>query len=108
MSVVMAAAMVDLPSLGKHDVRPMTLEDFASLFRSRVSFIDRIASAYGDDGESATVRQILEADRILLEAIRSKMGMGRIALLLDGEPLFLPSGSRGTSARHSVSRTDCT
>src|SRR5262245_47608336 len=102
MSVVMAAAMVDLPSLGKHDVRPMTLEDVASAFRSRVSLIDRMASAYGDDGESTTVRQILEADRILIEAIRSKMGMG------SSEPPSLPSVNRGTSARHSVSRTDRT
>ena len=29
----------------------MTLARFALLFRSTVSFIDRMASAYGDDGE---------------------------------------------------------
>ena len=52
MSVAIAAARVDLPSLGKHDVKPMTLVILAWLFRSTVSFIDRMASAYGDDGES--------------------------------------------------------
>ena len=50
MSAAIAAARVDLPSLGKHDVKPMTLVSYL-LFRSTVNFIDRMASAYGDDGE---------------------------------------------------------
>ena len=70
MSVAIAAATVDLPSLGKHDVKPMTLLLFVvSVFRSTVSFIDRMASAYGDDGESMIVRIIFGAEQMLLSAI---------------------------------------
>src|SRR5262245_35873990 len=103
-SVVIDAAMVDLPSLGEHDVRPLTLGAGSSLLRSSFSFIHRMASAYGDDGESITVRHTFEADRPLLEGIRSIMDMGRIALLPDGPSMecwcretpksfFLPSVS---------------
>src|SRR5262249_43970423 len=56
MCVAIAAATVDLPSLGKHDVRPMILLFVASVFRSTTNFIDGMASAYGDVGELMIVR----------------------------------------------------
>src|SRR5262249_24484427 len=56
MSDAIAAARLDLPSLGKDDVKPMTLVNSSWLFKSTVSFIDRTASAYADDGESTIVR----------------------------------------------------
>jgi len=55
MSPAIAAARGYLPSLCKQDVNPITLDDFGWLFMSTVSFIDRMASAYGDDGESMIV-----------------------------------------------------
>src|SRR6266540_466789 len=57
-SAATAAATLDLPSFGKHDVTPMVLACFALLFRSTSSFIDRTASAYGDDGDSITLRMV--------------------------------------------------
>ena len=38
------------------------------LFRSTVSLIERMASAYGDDGESTIVRMIFGAEQMLLAA----------------------------------------
>src|SRR6266540_42409 len=58
-SAATAAATLDLPSFGRHDVTPIVLVCFALVFRSTSSFIDRTASAYGDDGESMIVRMVL-------------------------------------------------
>jgi len=69
MSVAIDAATVDLPSLAKHEVKPMTLARFALLFWSTVSFIDRMASAYGDNGDSIIVRMTFEVTETLLGAI---------------------------------------
>ena len=66
MSVAIAAARLDLPSLAKHDVKPMTFVTFALPFKSTVSFIDRMASAYGDDGESMIVRMTFGLEEMLL------------------------------------------
>src|SRR5215813_10982582 len=72
MSVAIATARVDLPSLGRHDVKPIIFV-FAWLFRSIVNFIDRMASTYGHDGASMTVCMILGMEQISLVAIGRAM-----------------------------------
>src|SRR5262249_24764879 len=68
-SAAIAAATLDLPSFGKHEVTPIVLACFALLFRSTITFIDRTASAYGDDGDSMIVRMIFGLEQTLLGAI---------------------------------------
>jgi hypothetical protein len=66
-----AAATLDLPSLGKHDVKPIALVDLSWLFKSStVSFIDRTASAYSDPGESTIVRMLFGPEETLLGSAR--------------------------------------
>src|SRR5262245_39286996 len=69
MSVAIAAATVDLPSLGRHDVKPMTLVFVTSPFMSTVSFNARMASAYGDDGESMIVCITFGPELMLLSVV---------------------------------------
>src|SRR5262245_22511096 len=68
-SAATAAATLDLPSFGKHEVTPIVLAFFALLFRSTMSFIDRTASAYGDEGDSMIVRMVFDLEQTLLDAI---------------------------------------
>src|SRR5262249_4739412 len=67
-SAAIAAATLDLPSFGKHEVTPIVLVFFALLFRSMMSFIDRTASAYGDDGDSRIVHMVFGLEQTLLGA----------------------------------------
>src|SRR5262249_2310410 len=106
-SVAIARASVDLPSLGKHDVRPTTFVYFFGVPRSIVNFISRMASEYGDEGASIMVRRILGADERLLSPTRAAIsafhpGIGRDRRDRGLDPTSLRSG---TSARHSVLRT---
>src|SRR5215831_19175175 len=72
-SAATAAATLDLPSFGKHDITPIVL--VCSDFRSTSSFIDRTASAYGDDGESMIARMVSGLEETLLGAIRRATAM---------------------------------
>src|SRR5262245_34241685 len=92
------AASVDFPSLGRHDVTPMTL---LGLLVSTVSFIDRIASAYGENGASTTARNIaLEEMHVYSARSTERSLVSNLVVVL--------CCKSGTTARHSVSRTACT
>src|SRR5262249_23725040 len=105
-SVAIATATVDLPSLGWHDVKPIIFV-FAWLFRSIVNFIARMASTYGHDGASMTVCMILGMEQISLVAIgRARLDCSVRAFRLERILFRLLSASNGTSARHTVARTD--
>ena len=111
MSVAIAAATVDLPSLGKQEVTPITLVLSLLLFRSTVNFIDRMASAYGEDGELMMVRMPVWSEanalrpslnsKLLRSLLAPEQGVADEKTVLCGE-----SVSNGTTARHSVERTD--
>ena len=100
MSAAMPKETVDLPSFGTHDVRPMTLQCFAPPFRSTVSFMDRIASANGENGASITVRNVIASGEMDLG--RPRPTSKRCCCLFGNNALGLLSAKAGTIARHSV------
>jgi len=62
--------MVDFPSIGNDDVKPMILFDLTISLRSIATLIDRIDSAKRENGESTTVQStLLSRVRILASVI---------------------------------------
>ena len=89
-----AAAIVDFPSLGSVDVKPITLHGRVSICRSIVNLIERIASAKLDKGESMTVRNTL---RVFGHALRFVSDAARNCLMPSCAVFsFFTSGTRAT------------
>src|SRR5215467_5033729 len=57
--VAIPAATVDLPSVGKYDVRPITLQ-LPCASASTANLIERIASAYAEFGASTAAHRIFD------------------------------------------------
>ena len=58
--------MVDFPSFGSDDVKPMTLLGMSVKFKLIAILMERIDSAKGDKGESTTLQNTLESRAIVL------------------------------------------
>src|SRR5262249_35527154 len=120
MSVAIATATVDLPSLGRHEISPRTLDLPDLPFKSNITFTARIASAYGDKGSLKTARNILGMEFMFLDSARRPTELANFDFIPDSvfsavldlqsdAILIVPSFvSIGTRPRQLVSRTERT
>src|SRR5262249_48349312 len=95
-----AAAMVDFPSFGREDVKPMTLLGLSIPCKLVANLIEPIDSAKGDKGASTTLQNTLASGATILSSNASVGACLRLNRI--GADVF----SNGTVAMHGICSSD--